>query len=103
MKNIAKSVAFLLLMSIYLLATGGPGWRTLYGQKLAMIFGFAAIMALWFGSKPVGTLNPATMRPLFIFVGILLMVTIFILMWHSRDVMRHLDRSADKVGMHCAF
>jgi len=96
MKNLAKVLIFLALMSIYLFVVGGPGWRTLYGQKLAVIYGLGAVMALWFGGQPIGTLEPTTMRPLFIVLGALAMIAMFILMLGSRDVMRQLDRGANK-------
>ena len=80
MKNLAKALIFLDLISIYLLVAGGPGWRTLYGQKLAAIYGFGAAMALWFGGQRIGTLEPTTMRPLFIALGAVV---------HARDV--HVD------------
>ena len=95
MKNLAKILIFLGLMCIYLLAAGGPGWRTLFGQKLAVFYGLGGVMALWFGGESIGTLEPTTMRPLFISLGVLLMVAIFILMLGSRDVMRQLDRGAN--------
>jgi hypothetical protein len=95
MKNLAKILIFLGLMCIYLLAAGGPGWRTLFGQKLAVVYGLGGVMALWFGGQSIGTLEPTTMRPLFISLGVLLMIAIFILMLGSRDVMRQLDRGAN--------
>ena len=95
MKNLAKTITLLLLIGMYLLAAGGPGWRTLYGQKLAVIYVFGAVMALWFGGKRIGTLEPTTMRPLFIALGVLLMLAMFILMLNSRDIMRQLDRGVN--------
>jgi hypothetical protein len=95
MKNLAKILIFLGLMCIYLLAAGGPGWRTLFGQKLAVFYGLGGVMALWFGGESIGTLEPTTMRPLFISLGVFLMIATFILMLGSRDVMRQLDRGAN--------
>jgi len=96
MKNLVKVVAFLALMSIYLVVAGGPGWRTLYGQKLAVIYGFGAVIALWFGGWSIGTLEPTSMRPLFITLGVVVMIVMFILMLGSRDAMKQLDRGANR-------
>jgi hypothetical protein len=52
-------------------------------------------MALWFGGQSIGTLEPTTMRPLFIALGAVVMIAMFILMLGSRDVMRQLDRGAN--------
>jgi hypothetical protein len=95
MKNLGKALTFLALVCIYMLIAGGPGWRTLYGQKLAVVYGFGAVIALWFGGWSVGKLEPTSMRPVFIFLGIALMIAMFILMLGSRDVMKQLDRSAN--------
>ena len=96
MKNLAKVLILLALMSIFLLVAGGPGWRTLYGQKLAVIYGFGAVMALWFGGQPIGTLEPTTLRSLFVALGAVVMIAMFVLMLGSRDVMRQLDRGANE-------
>ena len=95
MKNLAKCLTFLALMWLYLLIAGDPGWRTLYGQKLAVLYGFGAVMALWFGGRSIGTLEPTTMRPVFIGLGTVVMIVMFMLMLGSRDVMKQLDRGAN--------
>jgi hypothetical protein len=95
MKNFGKVLTFLALMCLYLLIAGGPGWRTLYGQKLVVVYGFGAVIALWFGGRSIGTLQPITMRPVFIALGAVMMIVMFMLMLGSRDLMKQLDRGAN--------
>jgi len=57
MKTVLKVVVFVALMCVYLLVAGRPGWHTLFGQKLAVIYGFGAVIALWFGVSPLAAFN----------------------------------------------
>jgi hypothetical protein len=94
MRTFLKILAFAALMGLYLLFAGRPGWHTLFGRKLAVTYGFGAVIALWFGREPIGTLQPVTLRPIFILAGAMLMLGMFILMLTTRDVAKQLDRGA---------
>jgi hypothetical protein len=96
MRTLLKILAFAALMSLYLLFAGRSGWHTLFGRKLAVIYGFGAVIALWFGREPIGTLQPVTLRPIFIVFGAILMLGMFILMLTTRDVAKQLDRGANE-------
>ena len=58
----------------------------------AVIYMFGAVITLWFGGEPIGTLQPVTLRPIFVILGAILMLGMFILMLTTRDFTRQLDR-----------
>jgi hypothetical protein len=86
-----KILTFFALVGFYFLFAGAPALDTLYGRKLAVIYGFGAVMALWFGGEPIGTLDPISLRSIFIALGAILMVMIFILMFETRDTAKQLQ------------
>jgi len=88
MKMTFKIVAFVALLSIYFLVSGATGWHSLYGRKLVVIYGFGAVLALWVGGEPIGMFRPITLRPIFMAVGIIIMLAVFILMYLTRDEAR---------------
>ena len=83
-------------MALYLFLAGKPGWNTLFGRKLMAIYAFGAVIALWFGREPIGTLQPVTLRPIFIALGVILMLAMFILMLTTRDTAKQLERRANE-------
>jgi hypothetical protein len=48
-----------------------------FHDTVSLLYLFGAGMALWGGSKPIGTLQPVSLRPIFIACGALLMVLSF--------------------------
>jgi hypothetical protein len=96
MRTVLKILAFAALMGLYLFFAGGPVWNTLFGRKLAVIYAFGAVIALWFGRDAIGTLQPVSLRPIFVVLGVILMLGIFILMLTTRDVAKQLDRRANE-------
>jgi hypothetical protein len=98
MRTLLKILLFAAFMGVYLFFAGRPGWNTLFGRKLTVIYGFGAVIALWFGREPIGTLHPVALRPIFILCGAMLMLAIFVLMLNTRDVARQLDRGANQRG-----
>jgi hypothetical protein len=96
MRTMLKILVFIGLLGIYFLFAGSPAWHTLFGRKLAVVYGLGAIIALWFGGDPIGTLQPVTLRPIFIAFGSILMLGIFILMLSTRGVTTQLDRAANQ-------
>ena len=91
MKTVLKVLVFAALMGLYFFFAGAPGWETLYGRKLSVIYAFGAVMALWFGEERIGTLDPISLRPVFIILGVVLMVAMFVLMFTTRDTARQLQ------------
>ena len=91
-KTFLKIIVFVALVSLYVLLAGRPGWHTLFGRKLAGFYVLGALMACWFGGQPIGTLQPVTLRPIFIVLGAILMGGIFVLMLTTRDFTDRLDR-----------
>jgi len=90
MKTTLKILVFVALLVLYLSFAGALGWHTLYGRKLLVIYEFGAVMALWFGGQRIGTLDQISLRPIFITLGVILMLTMFILMVETRDTARQL-------------
>jgi uncharacterized membrane protein YfcA len=91
MKNIFKVLVFIALIGAYFYFAGASGWQTLYGRKLAVIYGFGAVITLWLGGERIGTFDPISLRPIFIVLGLILMVVIFVLMFETRDEARQLQ------------
>ena len=106
MKMTLRVLVFVALMAVYLAFAGAPGWQTLLGRKLTVIYGAGAVLALWVGGQPIGTLQPVSLRPIFITVGVILMLGVFILMLSTKDVVKSsaggphhaLHRSAEAVA-----
>ena len=46
--------------------------------------------------EPIGTLQPVTLRPIFLILGAILMLGMFIMMLTTRDFARRLDRGANE-------
>jgi len=44
-----------------------------------------AVVALWFGGEPIGTLQPISLRPIYILCGVILMVAAFCAMLAVRS------------------
>jgi hypothetical protein len=94
--NMVKVITFLLLMCVYLYFAGRPAWETLFGRKLAVWFGAGAVVALWVGGQRIGTLEPVSLRAVFVLVGAIVMIGAFVTMWGTRDVARELHGEANK-------
>jgi hypothetical protein len=94
MKMMLKILVFVALIAVYFAVAGAPSWQTMFGRKLAVIYGAGAVIALWVGGQPIGTLQPVSLRPIFIAVGVILMLAVFILMFTTRDFARGLQGSA---------
>jgi len=91
MKFALKILAFVALVGFYYLIGGASTLDTLYGRKLFVIYVFGAVMALWLGAQRIGTLDPISLRPIFMAFGVIMMVVIFILMFETRDTARQLQ------------
>ena len=85
MKTILKTLGFIAVIGVYYFVAGTPAWHTNYGIKLAVIYQFGAVIAFWLGDKRIGTLDPISLRPIFIALGVILMVAMFVLMFQTRD------------------
>jgi len=94
MKMTLKVLVFVALLVVYFAVAGAPSWETLFGRKLSVIYGAGAVIALWVGGQPIGTLQPVSLRPIFIAVGVILMLAVFILMFTTRDFARGLRGGA---------
>lgn len=94
LKMAFKVLALVALVAVYFFVAGTPGWETLFGRKLAVVYGAGAVIALWGGGQPTGTLQPVSLRPVFITVGILLMLAVFVVMFTTRDFTRELRGNA---------
>ena len=91
MKTTLKILTLIALLAFYLSLAGPPTWRTLFGQKLLVVYGFGAAMALWFGGRRIGTLDPISLRPIFVVLGVILMAAAFLIMFETRDTVRSLQ------------
>ncbi len=56
-----------------------------------VIYAFGAVLTLWLGDRRIGTLDPVSLRPIFIALGVILMVAVFVLMLATRDTARQLQ------------
>lgn len=79
MKAAAKVIGFLLLLGAFWALGGFNSERSMgiLHNALDIVFIMGAITALWIGGKPIGTLQPVSLRPIFIAVGSLLMIAAF--------------------------
>jgi uncharacterized membrane protein YfcA len=93
--NAAKGATFLALMCVYFYFAGRPAWDTLFGRKLAVWFGAGAVVALWVGGQRTGALEPVSLRPIFVLVGGVVMIAVFVLMLSTRDFAQQLQRRAN--------
>ena len=91
MKTTLKILAFIALLVLYLSVSGAPGWPTLYGRKLFVIYVFGAVLALWIGSQRIGTLDPISLRPIFVALGVFVMAAAFVIMLTTRDTAKSLQ------------
>ena len=98
MKTTLKVLGFVALLVVYSLFSGATGWDSLFGRKLAVVYGFGAVMALWFGGERIGTLHPVSLRSIFIALGVILMVSAFIIMLTTRDLVSGLQGVAPNQG-----
>src|SRR5438046_2051800 len=89
MKGIAKVALFLALIGIFWACSGfvpaaeQSMWKLHSVIEVAYIAG--AVIALWFGGEPIGTLQPISLRPIYILCGVLLMVAAFCAMLAVRS------------------
>src|ERR1041384_1814649 len=88
MKTALKILAFVALMGIYSYFFGAPAWHTNFGIKLSVVYGLGAVMAWWFGGERIGTLDPISLRSMFVVLGVILMLAMFIVMVGTRDTAR---------------
>jgi hypothetical protein len=79
------------LVALYYALAGSTAWRTSFGRKIATLYEAGAIIALWVGGRPIGTLQPVSLRPIFVGLGIFLLLGGFILMLTTRDFARRLE------------
>jgi hypothetical protein len=86
-KTKQKAAYFILALALFGLVAGSD-LRHAGVTRLAIYYTGAAIFVFWIGGDPIGALRPASMRPLCIFLGGIVMIALFIMMlfvketWH---------------------
>jgi len=84
-----KFALFLALIGIFWACSGfvpaaeQSMWKLHSVIEVAYIAG--AVIALWFGGEPIGTLQPISLRPIYILCGVVLMVAAFCAMLAVRS------------------
>jgi len=83
-----KTAYFIAVLALYFLVAGSDlrNGLLLNATKYYVI---AAILAFWVGGEPFGVYHKFTARPLYIWVGAFVMVSMFILMLFLKEALHH--------------
>jgi hypothetical protein len=73
MTPLYRVAVLLALVALFVLCCGDFTVAPFVYARLFTMYGFGAVMALFFKGDEIGTLQPISTRPVFIIVGILLM------------------------------
>jgi hypothetical protein len=79
-----KVLGFAALVLGYAAAAGSDLGAILFA-RVTVTYIFGAVMALWLGGEPIGTLRKITMRPICILFGTLMMIYAFTMMLFLRE------------------